>query len=229
MCESSTRSIDARPAGHTPGEVLAGRISYDRGELKQACVARDPITQLAQWLQEAAGCGVREPNAMGLSTADAAGRPSSRMVLLRGLDARGLVFYTSYFSRKGRELTANPYAAALFWWDPLERQVRVEGRALPLEDEESDAYFASRPRGHQLSAWASEQSEPVESREVLEGRLEDYRARFEGEAVPRPHSWGGYRLVPERAEFWQGRPNRLHDRIEFFKQGGIWSVRRLQP
>jgi pyridoxamine 5'-phosphate oxidase len=150
--------------------------------------------------------------------------------LLRGLDDRGLRFYTSYSSRKGRDLAANPYAAAAFHWPVLHRQVRVEGAVEPLSDEESDAYFASRPRGHQLAAWASEQSEPIESQTILEARFAHFAQRFDDQAVvPRPHSWGGYLLVPERFEFWYGRPNRLHERLEYRRDGVQWCVTMLQP
>lgn len=204
------------------------RRSYEGTHLLEESVGTDPIAQLSQWLQEAQQAGVLEPNAMCISTA-LDGRPSSRMVLLRGLNARGLTFYTSYFSRKGREIAANPHAAALFYWPQLERQVRIEGSVEQLAEEESDAYFASRPRGHQLGAWASEQSEAVESREILDQRMTDYAERFEGEEVPRPHSWGGLLIKPERIEFWQGRPNRMHDRLEFARSASAWSVRRLQP
>jgi pyridoxamine 5'-phosphate oxidase len=183
---------------------------------------------LRRWLDEAVQADVPEPNAMCVSTA-ADGQPSSRMVLLRRLDGGRLVFFTSYFSRKGRELQANPRAAALFYWPQLERQVRIEGAVHQIAEDESDAYFASRPRGHQLGAWASEQSEPVEARELLDQRMRDYEERFEGDDVPRPHSWGGYAIVPERIEFWQGRPNRMHDRLEFLRVRGEWTMRRLQP
>ena len=166
---------------------------------------------------------------MSVSTGGADGQPSSRMVLLRGLEDAGLTFYTSFFSRKGHELEGNAKIAALFYWGHLERQARIEGVAERVSDEESDAYFASRPRGHQLSAWASEQSEPVESRDVLEARRRDYEARFEGEDVPRPHSWGGFRIVPRRFEFWQGREDRMHDRLEYVPSPAGWSIRRLQP
>jgi pyridoxamine 5'-phosphate oxidase len=166
---------------------------------------------------------------MCLATADAAGRPSGRIVLLRGLDERGLAFYSSYLSRKAREISENPRAAATFFWPQLSRQVRVEGEIAQLPEDESEAYFASRPRGHQLSAWASEQSEPVDARTTLEARLEHFDQRFEGETVPRPHSWGGYVIAPDRFEFWSGRPNRLHDRHEFRLEGRTWTVRRLQP
>lgn len=204
------------------------RKTYRRTELHEEQISSNPIDQLQRWLEDAAGADVPEPNAMSVSTC-ASGRPSSRMVLLRRLDAGGLVFYTSYFSRKGRELEENPYASALFYWPQLERQVRIEGYVQRVSDDESDAYFASRPRGHQIGAWASEQSEPVENRELLDQRMRDYEERFEGEDVPRPHSWGGYAIVPERIEFWQGRPNRMHDRLEFVRSHGVWSMRRLQP
>jgi pyridoxamine 5'-phosphate oxidase len=204
------------------------RKSYERTELHEEQVCSDPIDQLQRWLHDAVQAAVPEPNAMCLCTS-AQGQPSARMVLLRRLDQSGLVFYTSYFSRKGRELQENPHAAIVFYWPPLERQVRVEGTVGALAEEESDAYFASRPRGHQIGAWASEQSEPVENRELLDQRMKDYEERFAGEEVPRPHSWGGYCLTPQRIEFWQGRPNRMHDRLEFTRAHGGWSVRRLQP
>ncbi len=189
----------------------------------------EPVAHLQAWIEAAHAAGAREANAMALSTVGENGRPAARMVLLRGLDGRGLVFFTSYFSRKGRELTSNPFAAALFFWPEIHRQVCVEGAVEQLSDTESDAYFANRPRGHQLSAWASEQSEEVESREVLEQRLDDFTRRFEAAPVPRPHSWGGLLLRPDRFEFWQGRSNRLHDRIELRRDGAGWMQRRLQP
>jgi pyridoxamine 5'-phosphate oxidase len=189
----------------------------------------DPLGQLRRWIDDAASAGVDEPNSMCLATADSGGHPSARIVLLRGLDARGLRFFTSYFSRKGRDLTENPHAAAVFYWPVLERQVRVEGSVDVLSDEESDEYFASRPRGHQLAAWASEQSEPVESRAILEARFAHFDQRFTREIVPRPHSWGGYLVVPSRFEFWQGRPNRMHDRFEYARDGVAWLVSQLQP
>lgn len=204
------------------------RKTYERTQLQEEHIDSDPIAQLRRWLDEAVQANIADANAMCVSTC-AQGQPSSRIVLLRRLDAAGLVFFTSYFSRKGRELEGNPRAAALFYWPQLERQVRVEGLVDRIPDEESDAYFQSRPRGHQIGAWASEQSEPVENRELLDQRVRDYEQRFEGEAVPRPHSWGGFALVPDRVEFWQGRPNRMHDRLEFTRAGGGWSLRRLQP
>lgn len=204
------------------------RKHYQRTELHEEQVCGDPVLQLQRWLSDAAAADLPEPNAMAVSTC-ADGRPSSRMVLLRRLDAAGLVFYTSYFSRKGREIAGHPHVAALFYWPQLERQARIEGAVQKIADDESDAYFAGRPRGHQIGAWASEQSEPVENRELLDQRMRDYEERFEGEEVPRPHSWGGYLIVPERFEFWQGRPNRMHDRLEFTRDAGLWTLRRLQP
>ena len=201
---------------------------YGRAELLESSILREPIEQLREWIVEAHDIGAMEPNAMCLCTLSD-GYPSARIVLLRGLDDRGLIFYTSYFSRKGRELAAIPRAAAVFYWPQLERQARIQGDVEMLPDEESDAYFSSRPRGHQLGAWASEQSEPAESREVLDQRMIDYAERFEGEEIPRPHSWGGYILRPKRIEFWQGRPNRMHDRLEFERDARGWTMRRLQP
>jgi pyridoxamine 5'-phosphate oxidase len=209
-------------------DIASLRRTYERAELREDTVLSDPIEQLRVWLGEAHQANSLEPNAMCVCTV-ADGRPSARMVLLRGLSERGLLFYTSYFSRKGREISANPHVAAVFYWPELERQVRVEGDVEQLSEDESDAYFASRPRGHQIGAWASEQSEPVEARDILDQRVMDYSERFEGEEVPRPHSWGGYAIRPRRIEFWQGRPNRMHDRLEFEQAGGSWAMRRLQP
>lgn len=189
----------------------------------------DPIALLAEWIDEAGGLSRIDAIAMCLATADAAARPSARIVLLRGLDQRGLRFYTSYQSRKGRELAENPHAAATFYWPKLERQARVEGDVTQLSDEESDEYFNSRPRGHRIAAWASEQSEAIDSQATLEERFAHFDQRFEGEEVPRPHSWGGYLLAPSRVEFWQGRPNRMHERIEYTRLGTSWDVTFLQP
>ena len=166
---------------------------------------------------------------MTLATASNDGRLSARIVLLRGLDARGLRFYTSYFSRKAEQMHENPRVAATFFWAPLHRQVRVEGTVTQLSDDESDAYFASRPRGHQLSAWASEQSAPLEHRGALAERIAHFDQRFEGDEVPRPHSWGGYVIAPDYVEFWQGQENRLHDRLVYERVNGGWTLRRLQP
>ena len=189
----------------------------------------DPYALLARWIDDAGGMGTIEATAMCVATADSRGRPSARIVLLRGLDERGLRFYTSYESRKGRELAENPFAAAVLYWSRLTRQVRVEGRVTPLSEAESDAYFSSRPRGHRLAAWASEQSSTLESRDVLEERFAHFEQRFEGEDVPRPHSWGGYLLAPSRFEFWSGQPNRMHERVEYARHGNAWQTRLLQP
>ncbi|HEV3091244.1 MAG TPA: pyridoxamine 5'-phosphate oxidase [Candidatus Cybelea sp.] len=188
-----------------------------------------PLELLERWLRDAGGPDRLEAVTMCLATVDARARPSARMVLLRGLDARGLRFYTSYESRKGHDLTANPHAAAVLYWPALGRQVRVEGDVAPLSDAESDEYFASRPRGHQLAAWASEQSEPLEDSALLEERYAHFEGRFEGEDVPRPHSWGGYLLTPAYLEFWQNRPNRMHERVAYTRDGLLWRAALLQP
>lgn len=197
--------------------------------LSETSLDPNPIAQLKRWMADAAQSANPEPNAMALATATLDGKPAVRYVLLRGLDERGLRFYTSYFSRKGRQLEANPFAAAALHWPELHRQVLVEGAVHVLSEDESDAYFASRPRGHQLGAWASEQSEPIGSRDVLEERYVHFDQRFAAEEVPRPHSWGGYAIAPERWEFWQGQANRLHDRFEYRRETAGWTIRRLQP
>jgi pyridoxamine 5'-phosphate oxidase len=188
----------------------------------------DPLPQLQRWIDEALAAGSTE-TAIALATANRAGRPSLRMVLLRGLDERGLRFFTSYGSRKGRDIAENPHAAAVFYWPQLGRQARVEGTVSPLSEEESDAYFDARARGHQLGAWASEQSEPIAARDILDERFAHFEERFDGRPIPRPHSWGGYLLSPTCVEFWEHRPNRMHDRLEFVRDANRWHVRRLQP
>lgn len=198
-------------------------------DLQEAALDPNPIAQLQRWIADALESTAIEPNAMALATATPDGKPAVRYVLLRGVDERGLRFYTSYFSRKGRQLEVNPFAAAAIHWAALHRQVLVEGTVHVLSEDESDAYFASRPRGHQLGAWASEQSEPVASRDVLEERFAHFQERFAGEEIPRPHSWGGFAIVPERFEFWQGQDNRLHDRFEYRRTAGAWRIGRLQP
>jgi pyridoxamine 5'-phosphate oxidase len=206
------------------------RREYMRAELTEDAAAADPVRQLAAWLEEAAAAGVTEPNAMTLATASADGVPSARMVLLKGVDDRGLVFYTNYGSRKGDELAANPRAALVLYWAPLERQVRVEGRVEKVSREESAAYFASRPRGSRLGALASPQSAVVAGRSVLEERLAELETAHPGEDVPLPDNWGGYLVVPEVVELWQGRPNRLHDRLRYRADGrGGWIRQRLAP
>jgi pyridoxamine 5'-phosphate oxidase len=189
----------------------------------------DPIVQFNEWFEETLAAGLHEPNAMIVATAAANGRPSARTVLLKGYDERGFVFYTNYEGRKARELDANPACALLFYWGELERQVRIEGCASRISNEESDAYFASRPRGSRLGTWASEQSRLVEDRRVLEERVRDLEAEYEGRGVPRPPFWGGYRVAPDTIEFWQGRENRLHDRLVYSRVGDGWRIDRLQP
>jgi pyridoxamine 5'-phosphate oxidase len=188
----------------------------------------DPFRSLAAWYA-AAEQADPQPHAMALATVDGVGRPSLRMVLFRGVQAGALCFYTNYASRKAHELAANPHAALLFNWQPLRRQVRIEGEVAQLSAADSDAYFASRDRESQLGAWASRQSTPIASREALLEELERMRERFAGGPVPRPEHWGGYGLVPERFEFWQNRANRLHDRFRYDRAGTAWRVTRLSP
>jgi pyridoxamine 5'-phosphate oxidase len=190
----------------------------------------DPIRQFQAWLDAAIAAGHPEPTAMTVASATPDGAPSARMTLLKGLDARGFVFYTNYESRKGRELAANPRAALIFFWVLLERQVRVEGRVERTSAEESDTYFHSRPLGSQIGAAASPQSQPVPDRATLEERFAALEAEYASDEVPRPEHWGGFRVVPETIEFWQGRPNRLHDRLRYTRQpSDAWSIERLAP
>jgi pyridoxamine 5'-phosphate oxidase len=188
----------------------------------------DPLVQFGRWFDDAARL-MDSPEAMALATADSGGRPSVRMVLLKSWDERGFVFHTNYDSRKGRELDEHPHAALLFYWEPTGRQVRIEGPVVHLGDEESDAYFATRPRGGQIGARASHQSEPVESRGALEGLVAAVEAEYAGGAVPRPPWWGGVRVVPEVYEFWQNRDDRLHDRLRYTPGAEGWEITRLQP
>lgn len=207
------------------------RNEYSRATLGEQDLAADPILQFEAWFSQALEAEVPEPLAMTLATADPDGRPSARIVLMRGYDDRGFTFFTNYESRKGRELDRNPHAALVFFWPALERQVRIEGRVVRVAEDESDDYFHSRPAGSRLAAWASDQSAVVPDRAVLERRFEEIRQRYqEDAAIPRPPNWGGYRVVHELVEFWQGRPSRLHDRLRYARlPDGSWHVERLAP
>ena len=211
--------------------ALRTHTDYGVEKLEEAELLDDPIAQFTVWLAEAAERDVYEPNAMVLGTIDPDGAPSIRTVLLRGVDDRGFAFYTDYTSRKGRALLANPAVSAVFPWYTLHRQVIVFGEAHPVEPDDSDAYFAARPRGAQVAAWSSDQSQAIASRDALEQKVRDADARFsDAVEIPRPERWGGFRIVPRRVEFWQGRTSRLHDRLVFSRQGDAgWSVERLQP
>jgi pyridoxamine 5'-phosphate oxidase len=205
------------------------RREYTRAGLTESDADTDPIAQFRRWFGEALAADLHEPNAMILATATPDGRPSARVVLLKGFDERGFVFYTNYEGRKGAELEGNPYCALVFYWAELERQVRVEGHARRVTEKEADEYFRSRPRGSQLGARVSEQSRPVVGREALEEKLRWLEAEYEGREVPRPQFWGGYRVEPDSIEFWQGRENRLHDRLLYRLSDGKWGRERLQP
>lgn len=205
------------------------RKEYTRAGLSESEVELNPVDQFRRWFDEALAASLHEPNAMIVATATAAGQPSARTVLLKGFDERGFVFYTNYEGGKAQDISENPHVAVLFYWGELERQVRIEGLVESTTAEESDAYFASRPRGSQLGAWASEQSRGVVDRATLEGRLSEVEKRFEGLEIPRPPFWGGYRVAPESFEFWQGRENRLHDRLVYRRSNGGWEIERLQP
>ncbi len=206
------------------------RTDYRRAALTDADVHDDPIIQFQQWFDDATRADVLEPNAMCLATATPDAYPSARMVLLKGVDARGFVFYTDYRSRKGQELADNPHASLCFFWPELERQVRINGAVQRVSRAESTEYFTSRPLPSRIGAWTSHQSATLTTREELEETLGTMTARFADGNVPLPEHWGGYRVVPEEIEFWQGRPSRLHDRIQYFrKQGGSWQRRRLSP
>lgn len=206
------------------------RREYARAGLAEEDLAADPVDQLRLWLEQAQAVAPLDFTAMTLATADGEGRPSARVVLLKGLDSRGLVFFTNYESRKARELLANPRAALVFYWAALDRQVRVEGAVEKTSREEAEAYFETRPRGSRLGAWASPQSRPVAGRQEIERLLEEAAGRFAGGDVPLPEFWGGFRLRHETVEFWQGRPNRLHDRLCYVRRPeGGWRVERLAP
>lgn len=213
----------------TPHDLAQMRKSYEQAELDESHVLPQPIDQFHHWFDEAVKAKALEPNAMTLATASADGRPSTRVLLLKGADATGLVWFTNYASRKGQDLSANPMAAMQFFWPELERVVRIEGRVERVSDEESDTYYRSRPAGSRIGAWASPQSQVLVSRDVLEAAWKEQQAKL-GEDPPRPAHWGGYRLIPDHWEFWQGRSSRLHDRIAYELQtDGSWLIQRLAP
>ncbi|MCB0193052.1 MAG: pyridoxamine 5'-phosphate oxidase [Anaerolineae bacterium] len=206
------------------------RIEYERPELQRSTLKADPVEQFKAWLDDAIATDIIEPHAMTLATATASGIPSARVVLLRGYDAKGFVFYTNYDSQKGKELAENPYAALTFYWASLHRQVRISGTVSRISAIESNHYFQSRPKSSQIGAWSSKQSQVLNSREELEDEFKEFEAEFQEKDVPRPPYWGGFIVSPEIIEFWQGRPSRLHDRFRYKLQGdGSWMIERLSP
>ena len=215
----------------TPISELTGlRHEYDTHGLRRSDLHSDPLKQFGAWFAAALAADIRDVNAMSLATATPDGKPAVRIVLLKGFDDRGFTFFTNYDSEKGRHLDANPHAALAFFWVKLERQVRISGSVERTSRQDSAAYFHSRPAGSRLGAWVSKQSEVIDARKILDARLVEMAERFEGEEIPLPPHWGGYRLKPDQIEFWQGRPNRLHDRFRYSRRGdGRWQIDRLAP
>lgn len=205
------------------------RRDYTKNGLLEADVDADPFRQFAVWFEQATRAGIVEPNAMSHATVSPEGQPSIRIVLLKGVDDQGFIFFTNYESRKGRDMITNPKSALLFFWSALERQVRIEGIIEKIDHNQSKAYFDSRPEGSRIGAWSSHQSEVVNSRDALEKRYEENRAKFAGTEIPMPDYWGGYRLIPSMIEFWQGRGSRMHDRIRYRHLGDSWVIDRLSP
>jgi pyridoxamine 5'-phosphate oxidase len=218
----------ASPTAEAPPDIAQLRNDYALKTLDESQVDRDPLKQFGVWMVEAIHAKVPEPTAMTLATADARGRPSGRIVLLKGMDPRGFVFFTNYESRKGKDLAANPNAALTFMWKELERQVRIEGTVEKVTADESAAYYRTRPLGSRIGAWASPQSDTLESRAWLEKRWDELGKRY-GEDPPLPPHWGGYRVLPDYLEFWQGRQSRLHDRVAYTRSGDTWKIARLAP
>ena len=205
------------------------RIEYKKQSLLEADVTANPFEQFTKWWNEAMNSQIEEPNAMTLATATKNGLPSARIVLLKGFNNKGFVFYTNYQSHKGKEMLENPNAALVFFWKELERQVRIEGAVEKISTKDSDAYFASRPQGSRIGAWASPQSSVIAQREVIEENVIKYKQQFNSGEIPRPEHWGGYNVKPSLIEFWQGRPSRLHDRIQYSLKEGDWVIERLAP
>lgn len=218
-----------KPARITKQAIAMLRREYDGIPLDESTVSENPVSQFSAWFEEVLQKVDHDPNAMVLAVTDTDGKPSSRTVLLKGFDENGFIFYSNYESRKAASISANPYVSLTFFWPGLMRQVHVEGKAEKTDEKTSDEYFESRPLSSKLGAWASDQSRPVSGRRELEQRLKEAEKRFDGKDIPRPSYWGGYRVIPARMEFWQGRLNRLHDRICYTKSGDHWSITRLMP
>lgn len=214
---------------NTTKSVSKLRREYKLNKLTEETVHSDPVKQFESWFKQVLKLNLPESNAMVLATADRGGKPSARIVLMKGIDKRGILFFTNYDSRKGKELLQNPKASLLFFWTQLERQVRIEGKVRKVSRSESQKYFDSRPLDSRIAAWASHQSKEISGRDYLEVKFEEFKQKFSGKKIPVPDNWGGYLLVPEYFEFWQGRESRLHDRISYKKTKGIWKIFRLAP